>query len=214
MRRPRARLCAGRESNHARFWARPFVEPSEHLFGAAAAMNMNTEPLCTNIFKDGCRGRENDMLNPMSVTKIDECCNKSYAVMATADIARRQILEREDGVDDHVCSHAVLVRMTRRKKTNWRMPLKHPATCRYSRRGTEIEPAQIIWTASHVSTCQRNCCLLFVPNEARGCQQQPEHAAAVPVLVSTSHFTVRWLFHNRICMPTPFTPDADAPVNH
>jgi hypothetical protein len=53
-------------------WARPIVEPSERLFGAAAVMNMNAESLCTNIFSDGRRGRENDALNPMSVMQIDD----------------------------------------------------------------------------------------------------------------------------------------------
>jgi hypothetical protein len=60
-----------------------------------------------------------------------------------------------------------------------------------------------------VSTSQRNCCLLFVPND------EAEHAAEapVPLLVSTSHFSLRWLFHNRIRMSTSFTPDADVPIN-
>jgi hypothetical protein len=70
MRWPRARLCAGKQPRMV--WVRPIVEPSERLFGATAVMNMNTESLCTNIFSDGRRGRENDALNPMSVMQIDE----------------------------------------------------------------------------------------------------------------------------------------------
>jgi hypothetical protein len=58
----------------------------------------------------------------------------------------------------------------------------------------------------------RNCCWLFVPNDEAPSESGLPTAA--PVLVSTSHFTLRWLFHNRIRMPTPFTPDADVPVNH
>jgi hypothetical protein len=49
----------------AMVWARQVVAPSECLFGAAAAMNLNNEPLCTNIFSDGHCGRENDTLNPL-----------------------------------------------------------------------------------------------------------------------------------------------------
>ncbi|KAH9973105.1 hypothetical protein BGW80DRAFT_1252411 [Lactifluus volemus] len=76
--RERKQRCGGRgpdsalESNHG--WARPFVAPSERLFGAAAATNTNTEPLRTNIFSDGAsRSRK----NPMSVMQIDESCNKT-----------------------------------------------------------------------------------------------------------------------------------------
>jgi hypothetical protein len=49
----------------AMVWARQFVAPSKCLFGATAAMNMNNEPLCTNIFSDEHCGYENDALNPL-----------------------------------------------------------------------------------------------------------------------------------------------------
>jgi hypothetical protein len=49
MRWPRARLCAGKQPRMV--WARPIIEPSERLFGAAAVMNMNTEPLRTKYIQ-------------------------------------------------------------------------------------------------------------------------------------------------------------------
>jgi hypothetical protein len=79
-----------------------------------------------------------------------------------------------------------------------------PANC-YSREGCQCAS----------TGCQRNCCWLFVPNdEAPSELGWPTAAPVVPVLVSTSHFSLRWLFHNRIRMSTPFTPDADVLVNH
>ena len=96
----------------AKAWAKPFTVPSDRWLGAAALINMYTEPdrshhiLVVGAYSQGNELTVSHVANAQYPELQEDQQPYSYSWATDGGVAQRQILEWEHGVDDGKSSDA------------------------------------------------------------------------------------------------------------